>query len=321
MKYWEGQFDTTNSWFGATTGTYNVGGGIRKNTAYIENDSSGIAFLANSATKGSVRSYIGGYYLNSALRQEIEVDTTTEYNLVHQQYASNGGALMYRYSNTVSTGGADYYFNDNTANGLALRKVTNSSNAITSFLPLNFFTTTTTNVGQILAANSNYSNAAVNLSASSFGVLANVADLSLIAGVSGKAIRFTVGGYSSTSEVAVMTNQLTQIKNRLSGTQGADVASVAGTMTLGTDGNVFEITGTNAIDRITNTNYVNGSEITLLFTSTASLTDGTANSGTAIGMELNANTNFTGSAGASITLTLSEIGGTQRWREKCRSVN
>lgn len=99
------------------------------------------------------------------------------------------------------------------------------------------------------------------------------------------------------------------------------MASVAGAVALGLDGNIFEITGTNAITLISNLNWQNGSEVTFLFTSTASLTDGTANSGTDIGMELNANTNFTGSAGASITLVLSEIGGTQRWREKCRSVN
>lgn len=102
--------------------------------------------------------------------------------------------------------------------------------------------------------------------------------------------------------------------------QGADVASVAGAITLGSDGNSFEITGTNAITLISNTSWQNGSEVTLLFTSTASLTDGTANSGTDIGMELAGNTNFTGSAGATLTLILSEIGGTQRWREKCRSV-
>jgi hypothetical protein len=103
--------------------------------------------------------------------------------------------------------------------------------------------------------------------------------------------------------------------------QGADVASAVGAIALGNDGHAFEITGTNAITLISNVGWRNGSEVTLWFTSTASLTDGTANSGTNIGLELNANTNFTGSAGASITLQLIEIGGTQRWREKCRSVN
>lgn len=102
--------------------------------------------------------------------------------------------------------------------------------------------------------------------------------------------------------------------------QGADVASVAGAITLG-NGDAFELTGTSAVTLISNAGRINGSEITLWFTSTASLTDGTANSGTDIGMELEANTNFTGSAGASITLQLIELGGTQRWRQKSRSVN
>lgn len=113
----------------------------------------------------------------------------------------------------------------------------------------------------------------------------------------------------------------TRFNGRAQYRQGADVASAAGAITLGYDGNTFEITGTNAITLITSTGWQNGSEITLFFTSTASLTDGTANSGADIGMELNGNANFNASADDSITLVLSEIGGTQRWREKCRSVN
>jgi hypothetical protein len=108
---------------------------------------------------------------------------------------------------------------------------------------------------------------------------------------------------------------------RFASTQGADVASAAGAISLGTDGNTFEITGTSAITLISNTGWVNGAEVTLLFTSTATLTDGTANSGTDIGMELAGNTNFVASADDVITLVLCEIGGTQRWREKSRSVN
>jgi hypothetical protein len=102
--------------------------------------------------------------------------------------------------------------------------------------------------------------------------------------------------------------------------QGADVASVAGAVTLGVDGNAFEITGTNAITLIANTNFQNGHIVTLLFTSTATLTDGTANSGANIGMELAGNTNFVASAGATVTLRLMELGGTQRWYEVARSV-
>ena len=104
-------------------------------------------------------------------------------------------------------------------------------------------------------------------------------------------------------------------------TQGASVASVAGAIALGADGNIFEITGTNAITLISNSGWKDGSEVTLLFTSTATLTDGTATSSTNVGMELAGNTNFTATADDSITLTLCTVGGVQRWREKCRSVN
>ncbi len=114
------------------------------------------------------------------------------------------------------------------------------------------------------------------------------------------------------------TGGLWSIRN--SDKQGADVASVAGAIALGTDGNAFEITGTNAITLISNVNWQNGAVVTLVFTSTASLTDGTANSGTDIGMELAGNANFTGSAGATLSLRLLEVGGTQRWREISRSV-
>jgi hypothetical protein len=103
--------------------------------------------------------------------------------------------------------------------------------------------------------------------------------------------------------------------------QGTDVASVAGAIVLGSGGNIFEITGTNAITLISNVRWQNGSEVTLIFTSTATLTDGTANSGTDIGMELAGNANFSASADDVLTLVLTEIGGTQRWREKSRSVN
>lgn len=108
---------------------------------------------------------------------------------------------------------------------------------------------------------------------------------------------------------------------RLQFGQGVSVASTAGAMTVGGDGNVFEITGTNAITAIANTSWQNGSEITLYFTSTASLTDGVANSGANIGFELAGNVNFTATADDALTLVLCTVGGTQRWREKCRSIN
>ncbi len=112
-----------------------------------------------------------------------------------------------------------------------------------------------------------------------------------------------------------------RFNGRAEETQGADVASAAGAIALGYDGNTFEITGTAAITRISNVGWQNGSTITLIFTSTASLTTGTASSGTDIGLKLGGAANFNATADDAITLKLCEIGGTQLWREISRSAN
>lgn len=154
-----------------------------------------------------------------------------------------------------------------------------------------------------------------------------------LSGFASKGISIAGGGFSErnagitvlpSNNVGVGASSPTtklQVAGRFASNQGADVASAAGAIALGSDGNSFEITGTSAITLISNSGWVNGSEVTLLFTSTATLTDGTANSGTDIGMELAGNTNFVASAGATLKLILAEIGGTQRWREVSRSVN
>ncbi len=139
-------------------------------------------------------------------------------------------------------------------------------------------------------------------------------------------LNFATGNVNIDNKLYLGPNNVTpttklQVAGRLGVEQGVDVASAAGAISLGTDGNTFEITGTAAITLISNTGWINGSEVTLLFTSTATLTDGTTNSGSNIGMELAANTNFVASAGAVVKLVLAEIGGTQRWREVSRSVN
>ncbi len=135
-----------------------------------------------------------------------------------------------------------------------------------------------------------------------------------------KPLAGSLGAITNPSALGLAGN-LTMVTSRIKETQGTDVASVAGAIALSADGNTFEITGTNAITLISNLNWQNGSQVTLLFTSTATLTDGTANSGTDIGMELAGNVNFVGSADDVVTLVLSEIGGTQRWREVSRSLN
>jgi len=96
---------------------------------------------------------------------------------------------------------------------------------------------------------------------------------------------------------------------RLETGMGANVAS-SGTLTLGDDGNLFHITGTTAITAITTTNWQAGSEITLIFDSTASITAG-AN------MLLSGAANFNATANDVIKLVWD---GTS-WFEVARSVN
>lgn len=85
--------------------------------------------------------------------------------------------------------------------------------------------------------------------------------------------------------------------------KGADVASAAGTITLGEDGNYFDITGTAAITSITAKTA--GTVVILQFDSTASLVDGS---------NLKLNSNFVGAAESQIALSSD---GTN-WFEICR---
>lgn len=133
---------------------------------------------------------------------------------------------------------------------------------------------------------------------------------SLEFGVASNVNSLTINGTGS----VVLDDRLLQI-------QGADVASAAGPITLGGDGNTFEITGTNVITLISNLGWQNGSEVNLIFTSTATLTNGTATSGTDITLILAGAANFVASSNDVIKLVLSEMGGTQAWREVSRSVN
>lgn len=95
----------------------------------------------------------------------------------------------------------------------------------------------------------------------------------------------TLSGTNTLSGVTTMSSKI------FKEAKGADVASVAGTITLGDDGNFFDITGTNAITSITA--KAAGTIVTLQFDSTASLVDGS---------NLKLNSNFTGATDRTITL-------------------
>lgn len=100
--------------------------------------------------------------------------------------------------------------------------------------------------------------------------------------------------------------------------QGADVAS-AGDLTLGDDGNAFEVTGTTTVNAITTTSWQNGSTVTLLFTGSLTVSHNTAGGAGTAPILLSGAANFSATAGDTLTLILSEIGGVQAWREVART--
>lgn len=111
----------------------------------------------------------------------------------------------------------------------------------------------------------------------------------------------------------------TRLDGRLTPAQGADVAS-ANDLTLGTDGNVFEITGTTQINAITTAGWTLGSYITMIFASTPTVKHNTAGgAGTAVILLAGA-ADFVATAGDTLTLCYSEQGGTNAWREISRAV-
>jgi hypothetical protein len=134
----------------------------------------------------------------------------------------------------------------------------------------------------------------------------------------------STGGYSfndsGPSEIFFFDGASVSYVGRQLDNQGADVAS-ANDLTLGADGNVFEITGTTQVNRITNTDWQNGSEVTLLFTSTVTVKDAQASAGATIIILLAGSEDFAAAAGDVLKLVLCEIGGAQAWREVSRSAN
>jgi hypothetical protein len=99
---------------------------------------------------------------------------------------------------------------------------------------------------------------------------------------------------------------------RIQGSKGADVAS-ANAMTLGIDGNYFDITGTTTINTISGTGWSAGSIITMQFDSTPTVTHAAGGSGQ---MFLTGAGNFSATAGDTLTLICE---GTA-WREIARAV-
>lgn len=113
--------------------------------------------------------------------------------------------------------------------------------------------------------------------------------------LTGSIVNADVGGSaaiaSSKLDLSAIAQNLVMSSKIVKLAKGADVASVAGAITLGDDGNYFDITGTNAITSITAKTA--GTQVVLQFDSTASLVDGS---------NLKLQGNFQGAAEAQITL-------------------
>jgi len=103
---------------------------------------------------------------------------------------------------------------------------------------------------------------------------------------------------------------------RVEWNKGADVGS-ANDLTLGTDGNVFHITGTTTINAITTSRWAAGSEIVLIFDGSVTVKNNTSGGGGTAKMLLAGAADF--SATSSDVLTLVYDG--TSWYEVSRSVN
>lgn len=118
----------------------------------------------------------------------------------------------------------------------------------------------------------------------------------------------------------IFVNMPFKMNSRYLGKQGSAVAS-ASTIALGTDGNVFELTGTTAVNLITATGWQDGSEIILIANENVIINHGAATSGSDVTILLAGGVNFSMSANDTLTLVLSTTtAGGQAWREKCSTM-
>ena len=106
-----------------------------------------------------------------------------------------------------------------------------------------------------------------------------------------------------------------QVSGNMAANQGADVASANN---LAVVANTTEITGTTQVNLIANTGWVNGAEINLLLANGITIKNGQITSGSNITILLDGAADFVTASASMLTLVLSEVGGTQAWREKSR---
>jgi hypothetical protein len=120
----------------------------------------------------------------------------------------------------------------------------------------------------------------------------------------------TVLSYSSPER------RVSVVGTRFETAKGADVAA-ANTMTLGSDGNTFTITGNTQINLINGTNWQQGAQITLIFTGTPTIKNNQTGSGGNLPLLLAGNSDLT--VTDVTTITFVRNGGS--WQEIARSFN
>lgn len=137
----------------------------------------------------------------------------------------------------------------------------------------------------------------------------------------GSELELSIAGIGTASKSTCMTFNAvrTSMSNRLQFAQGADVGS-ANDLTLGDDGNVFEITGSTQINDITTTNWQLGSQVVLIFAANPTVKHNSGGGGSTAVILLDGGVDFSASSGDTLTLCYSDQGGTLAWRELAHAV-
>lgn len=124
------------------------------------------------------------------------------------------------------------------------------------------------------------------------------------------------GGQSPAEALRIDSSQSTILSGRLQGAKGTDVAS-ADEITLGTDGNYFDITGTTTINHINNTDWQAGSVVILQFDASVTVTHNAGSpTGTEADILLAGAANFPATANDTLTLVYDGV----TFRETARTV-
>jgi hypothetical protein len=295
--------DSSNAW--AFTGTLPASTSGRTDAFRVSVTSAGSSANVQSGAYFT----LGGGYTGASYAIAMQADNTAAgTGTSYLTGAANIGGL---FNSSATTTGSNVGFRGNASGGNFNAAIAGAATTLKN---------SATNIGAIaIALNTGTSpvqvggffglmNAAPTL-ASSAGLIADngstTSDI-FVARDNGTAI-FTIADGGSVT-----------LSGRLLAKQGADVSS-ANDLTLGSDGSLFEITGTTQINAITTTGFQIGTEVTLLFTSTPTIKHNTAGGASTAVILLTGSSDMVATAGSRIKLFYSELGGTNAWREISRS--